>query len=238
MQNMQVTRFHFQRSHPDNVAFRVPNQVQCHPFDEEAGFGLDILLVQRVQHGVAGAVSGSAGALDCFLAVVGRMAAKGALINCAIRIAVKWHAHVFKVIDDLGCFTAHELDGVLITQPVRTFDGVVKMVVPVVIVHVSQRGTDASLRSHRVGAGGEYLAQNCNVQTGAGQLQGSTHAGATGPDDDDVEFSCCNGIGHGLGLNNSMDQRRHRTWTAQPAHPTSQTIAKTWSDSRTDKGLT
>ena len=103
-----------------------------------------------MQHGVAGAVSSSAGALYRFFAIVGGVAAKGALVNRAIRVAVKRHAHVLQVIHHLGGFAAHELNGVLVTQIVRSLNSVEKMVVPVVFIHVAQRRADAALRRHRV----------------------------------------------------------------------------------------
>jgi hypothetical protein len=66
LQDVQVAGFHLQRGHADHVAVGVADQVQRHPLDEEAGLGLDVLLVQRVQHGVAGAVGRGAGALHGF----------------------------------------------------------------------------------------------------------------------------------------------------------------------------
>src|SRR6478736_1821028 len=50
------------------VAIGVADQVQRHPLDEEVGARLDVLLVQRVQHRVAGAVGSGAGALHRLLA--------------------------------------------------------------------------------------------------------------------------------------------------------------------------
>ncbi len=94
-EDVQVAGFHLQGGHADDVAVFVANQVQRHPFDEEVGLGFDVLLVQRVQHGVTSAVSGGAGALHGFFAVVGGVAAKRALVNGAVGVAVEWHAEVF-----------------------------------------------------------------------------------------------------------------------------------------------
>ena len=188
-QNVQVAGFHFQCGDADHVAVGVADQVQRHPLDEETGLGLDVLLVQRVQHGVTGAVSRSAGALHGLFAVVGGVAAEGALVDRAVGVAVERHAHVFQVVDDLGRFAAHEFDRVLVAQPVGALDGVVEMVVPVVLGHVAQRGTNAALRGHRVRAGGEHLGQHRHVQAGARQLQRRAHAGAAGTDDDDVKLA-------------------------------------------------
>ena len=91
---MHIAGFHLQRRDTDHRTLGITHQIHGQPFDKKAGAGLDVLLVERVQHGVAGAVSGSAGALYCFFAIVGGVAAKGPLVNRAVRIAVKRHAHV------------------------------------------------------------------------------------------------------------------------------------------------
>jgi len=142
-----------------------------------------------VQHGVAGTVGGGAGALHRLLAVVGGVAAKGALIDGAVRVAVERHAEMFQLIHHVGCFAAHEFDGILIAQPVAAFDGVVEVVVPVVLAHVAQRGGYATLCRHGVRAGGEHLGQRGHVEAGAREFKRRAHAGAAGADDDDVELA-------------------------------------------------
>ena len=138
VQDVQIACFHFEGGDADDIAFRVANKVKGHPLYKEAGFGLDVLLVQSVQHGVTRTVSGSASTLNWFFTVVGGVAAKRTLVNGAVRVAVKRHAHVLKVVHNLGRFAAHEFNGVLVAEPVGTLDGVVEVVVPVVIGHVAQ----------------------------------------------------------------------------------------------------
>ena len=86
---------------PHDVAVGVADQVQRHPLDEEVGARLDVLLVQRVQHRVAGAVGRGAGALHRLLAVVGGVAAERALVDGAVGVAVERHAEVLELVDDL-----------------------------------------------------------------------------------------------------------------------------------------
>ena len=143
---------------PTHVALGVADQVERHPLDEEVGARLDVLLVQRVQHRVAGAVGRGAGALHRLLAVVGGVAAERALVDRAVRVAVERHAEVLELVDDLRRLAAHELDRVLVAEPVGALDGVVEVVVPVVLAHVAERGADAALRRDRVRAGREHLA--------------------------------------------------------------------------------
>jgi hypothetical protein len=150
LQDVDVARLHFERGDPHHVALGIADEVERHPLDEELGARLHVLLVQRVQHGVSGAVCRSAGALHGLLTVVGGMAAEGTLVDRAVGIAVERHAEVLELVDDVRRFAAHELDRVLVAQPIGTFDGVEEVVVPVVLAHVAQRGADAALRSHGV----------------------------------------------------------------------------------------
>jgi hypothetical protein len=110
-----------------------------------------------VQQRVTGTVGGRAGALHRLFAVVGGVAAERALVDGAVGVAVERHAEVFELVDDVRCFAAHELDRVLVAEPVGALDGVVEVIVPVVFAHVAQRSADAALRRHGVRAGGNTL---------------------------------------------------------------------------------
>jgi len=127
------------------------------------------------------------------------MAAKRALIDRAVGVAVKRHAHVLKVIDNLGCFTAHVLDGVLVAKPVGTFDSVVKVVVPVVFTHVSERCANAALRSNGVRARRKHFGQHRYIQPSTCKLQRRTHTRAACTDDYHIKFTFWNfgNFGHG-----------------------------------------
>ena len=235
LQDVQLAGLHLERGDADHRALGVADQVERHPLDEEVGPGLDVLLVERVQHRVAGAVGRGAGALHRLFAVVGGVAAERALVDRAVRIAVERHAEVLELVDDVRRLAAHELDRVLVAEPVGALDRVVEVIVPVVLAHVAERGADAALRRDRVRAGREHLGQHGDVQAGARQAQRRLHAGAAGADDDDVEAArrhrggsdCRAGSHHSL----------QSTCTAQPAQPTSQAIVSTCRPRRTPIGL-
>jgi hypothetical protein len=80
---------HAQRDHADGTP-SVHDQVDREVFDEEVRVVLQALLVERVQHGVAGAVSRGAGALHrrAFAHVL-HVAAERALIDRAIFVAAE-----------------------------------------------------------------------------------------------------------------------------------------------------
>ena len=84
------------------------------------------------------AVSRRTGALNGLLAIVGRVSTKGTLVNGAVRIAVKRHAHVLQIVDCVGRFATHEFNRVLVAKPIGALDGVVKVIVPIVFRHIAQ----------------------------------------------------------------------------------------------------
>ena len=81
-------------------AVLVHQQVDGEILDEELGRVLQRLAVERVQHGVTGAVGGGAGALrGRAFAVLGGHAAEGALVDAAVLGAAEGHAVVLELVD-------------------------------------------------------------------------------------------------------------------------------------------
>ena len=154
--------------------------------DEELGLVLERLLVERVQHRVAGAVRGGAGALRDALAVMRGHAAERTLVDPAVLGARERHAVVLELDDRGRRFLAHVLDRVLVAEPVGALDGVVEVPAPVVLAHVAERGADAALRRDGVAAGREHLGDAGGRQARLGQAQGGAQAGAAGADHDHV----------------------------------------------------
>src|SRR5712692_9718586 len=104
------------------------------------------LAIHRVQHGVAGAVGGGAGALRGALAVMGGHAAEWALIDLAIFLAARERqAPMLKLVDRLRRVAAQIFDGVLVAEPVGALDGVVHVPAPVVRPHVAERSRNPTL---------------------------------------------------------------------------------------------
>ena len=133
------------------------DEIDREVLDEERRRVPDRLLVERVQHRVPGAVRGRAGALRDALAVVRGHAAERALVDAPVLGARERHAVVLQLDDGRRRLLAHELDGVLVAEPVRALHGVVHVPAPVVLAHVAERGADAALRGHGVAARGEQL---------------------------------------------------------------------------------
>ena len=162
------------------------DQVDREIFDEETCLVFQRLLVQRVQHRVARAIGRRARALRDALAVMRGHAAEGPLIDATVFGAGKRHAVVLEFDDRGRRFLAHELDRVLVAEPVRSLDGVVEMEAPVVFAHVAERGADATLRGDGVAARREHLGDASRMEALLRQAERGTQACATRADHDDV----------------------------------------------------
>ena len=162
------------------------DEVEREVFDEEVDGVLQRLAVERVEHGVAGAVGRGAGALDRGFAIVLGHAAEGALVDLAFLGAREGDAPVLEFVDGGGGGADHVFDRVLVAEPVGALHRVVHVPAPVILAHVSERGGDAALRRDRVRAGGEDFRDAGGLQAGLGATERGAKAGAAGADDHDV----------------------------------------------------
>ena len=154
------------------------------------------LRVKRVQNSVAGAVCRGAGALGGgAFAIFRRHAAEGALIDFAFFGAAEGHAVMFKLDNGIGRVFAHIFDGVLVTQPVGAFDGIIEMPAPVIGPHIAERGRNAALRRHGVRTGGEYFGEACGRKPLFGHAEGSPQASAASTHHNHIIKMVGDGIG-------------------------------------------
>ena len=188
-----------ERDHAAADALVVHDQVDGEELDVEFGRVAQRLAVHRVQHGVAGAVGGGAGALRLALAVVQRHAAERALIDLAVLGARERHAPVLELVDRFGRVAHHVFDGVLVAEPVRPLDGVVHVPAPVVRVHVAERRRNAALRGDRMRAGRKHLCDAGGAQARFAAADHGAQAGAAGADHDDVVGVVLDRIGFAVG---------------------------------------
>ena len=162
------------------------DQVDGEILDVELGVVLERLLVERVQHGMAGAIGGGTGALRRPFTIVRRHTAERPLVDLAFLGARKRYTVVLEFDDRIGRFLAHVLDRILVAKPVGALDRVVHMPAPVVLAHVAKRRGDPALRRHRMAARREDLRNAGRVEAGVRQSECGTQAGAARANDDDV----------------------------------------------------
>ena len=174
----------------DDDTVLVLDQVDGEPLRQEHRSGADVPLVQRVQQGVSGPVRRRAGA-GCLAAPaeVFRLSAERSLVDAAVLVARERQAHVFEFVDRLRTRGAHELDGVLVADVIRSLDRVVHVPAPVVVgIFAADGAGDAALGGNRVRPRREHLGQHGGVESRLCQLQPGPHAGAAAADDDAIEF--------------------------------------------------
>ena len=163
------------------------DQVEREIFDEEVGVVAQALLVERVQHRMAGAVGGGAGALGGRpLAHILHHAAEGALVDLALVGAAERHAGMFELVDRRRRLADHIFDRVLVAEPVGALDRVVHVPGPVVRAHIAEAGGNAALRRDGVAAGREDLGDVGGLQPGLRRAHRRAQPRAAGADDDDV----------------------------------------------------
>ena len=210
-------------AHGDDAAagaLLVHQQVEGEILVEELDLVPERLLEEGVQHGVAGAVGGGTGAIGLALAELHRLAAEGALVDAAVLGAREGHAVVLELVDRGRSVLGHVLDGVLVAQPVRPLDGVVHVVAPVVLDDVAERGVDAALGGHGVGAGGVDLGDAGHPEPGLDHAHRRPQTGPAGADDEAVVMVIGDRIGvrHGLSSRSRPGGSR-RCWRLRGRRP-------------------
>ena len=117
-QNHDFAGFHFVSHDTHDITVSITHQVERHPLDKKLGTGTYIALVQGMQQGMTGTVSGSTSTRHRLFTEVSGVPTKRALVNRTIRVTIKRHAKVFQLIDHFRRLTTHEFNCVLVTQVV------------------------------------------------------------------------------------------------------------------------
>ncbi len=165
------------------------DQIERKIFDEKLRIILKRLAIKRVQDGVAGTVSSSAGALyRRTITKVLHVATEWALINLTFFGTRERNAVMFQLIDRGRRFTRQIFHGISIAQPVRSLNGIVHVPLPAIRTHILERSRNTTLRRNRMGARRENLGDASRLQTLFGHAKRCTQSGTTGTNDDDIEL--------------------------------------------------
>src|SRR5690554_6435614 len=184
----RFTGFDLNGYNTNRFVFAVLDQVYSVPLVQEGSTALQVGLVQGVQQGVTGTVSGGTGT-GCLGGVVRTLglATERTLVDTALLGTGERQAHVFQLEHSLGAYRTHVLDSVLVTDIVGALDGIVHVPAPVIIgISACDRTSNAALGRHCVRTGRKYLGDTRGVDTGFCQLQGGTHTGTAATDNNRV----------------------------------------------------
>ncbi|KAH3663545.1 hypothetical protein OGAPHI_004946 [Ogataea philodendri] len=167
----------------------VHQQVHGKELDEVVGVVSERLTVQSVQKSVTGSVcNGTSSVCLTTLTELLGLTAKGSLVNLSLLRSREWKTVVFQLDNRVWGFSCHVVDGVLVSQPVRTFDSVVHVPSPFVRVHVTESGVDTTLSCHSVRSGWEQFRDTGNFEALLGQTKRCSKTGTTGTNHDDIVF--------------------------------------------------
>mmetsp|Transcript_18054 Transcript_18054/g.30480 ORF Transcript_18054/g.30480 Transcript_18054/m.30480 type:complete len:200 (-) Transcript_18054:226-825(-) len=127
------------------------DQVHGKVFHEEEAVKLQGHAIQGVENGMACAVRSSRATIRlAAFAKFQALSTKSTLINLALRSSAEGQTKGFQLQNDLGCQTAHVLNGVLVAQPICALHGVIGVPAPIIFRHVGQGTIDATLRCNCV----------------------------------------------------------------------------------------
>ena len=102
--------------------------------------------IQGVEKGVACSISHTATAMSlASFAVVYTLTSESTLVNFSVLQTTEGHAIVLQLNDSLWRLLTHVVNGILVSQPIRSLHCVVEMVMPMIFLHVPQSSIYPSL---------------------------------------------------------------------------------------------
>ena len=132
--------------HDTTALVTVHEQVHREVLNKENAVIAESAPEESMEHGVSSAISDSAAAVSlATFTVVGGLASEGSLVDLSFAGPAEGHTVGLKLTHGNGSLSSHVLDGILVTEPVRAFDGIVEMVPPVIFVHVTESSIDSTL---------------------------------------------------------------------------------------------
>mmetsp|Transcript_47907 Transcript_47907/g.94514 ORF Transcript_47907/g.94514 Transcript_47907/m.94514 type:complete len:475 (-) Transcript_47907:84-1508(-) len=164
---------HTHRDHPCARPVAVHDQIQSEVLNKEEAVMLQRSTVQSVEHRVPCSVCSSSASVSLTsLAKLQRLSSERPLVNLSILRSRKWQTVGLQLQHSSRGFSAHVLDRILITKPVRTLHGIIRVPGPVILSHIRKCSVDSSLCCHCMGSGGEQLTDTRGLQS----LLDATHS--------------------------------------------------------------
>lgn len=108
------------------------------------------------------------------------MTTKSSLINLTLFCSRKGHSIGFKLENSLWCLFAHIMDCVLITKPIATFNSIISMPSPIIIVHVSKSCIDAALSCNCMRTSREEFRNTGSLESLLNKTKSSSQSSSSG----------------------------------------------------------
>lgn len=170
-----------------NAGSVLHDEVEGEVLNEVVAVVLEGGSVESVEKGVSSSVSDTASSvsLSSTSEIVG-LSSESSLVDLSVSRAGEWHSVVLKLNNGSLGLSGHVVDGILVSEPIGSLDGVVEMPPPVIGVHVSERSVDTSLCGDGVRAGWEEFGDDGGLQSSLGKSHSGTKSSSAGSDDDGI----------------------------------------------------
>lgn len=129
-----------------NAGSILHNEIESEVLNKVVAIVLEGGSVESVEKRMSSSVSDTAGSVSLSSAseVVG-LSSESSLVDLSVSGTGEWHSVVLELNDGSLGLSGHVVDGILVSEPIGSLDGIVEMPPPVVGVHVSERSVDTSL---------------------------------------------------------------------------------------------
>lgn len=122
------------------------DQIKSEVLNKEDAVIAESATEKCVQHGVTGSVSDRTASVGlATFAVLGGLTTESSLVDFALGSSAEGHTVGLEFTDSDRSLTCHVLNSVLVSEPVTTLDRVVEVVLPTVLVHISESCVDSAL---------------------------------------------------------------------------------------------
>ena len=133
-------------SHDSSALTVVHDEVKGKVLNKEDAVVAEGSSEEGVKHRVTRAVSHCTAPIGLATSTeVSGLTSKSSLIDLSILGSAERHAVGLELQDCLGSLPSHIVNGVLITEPIAAFHGIVEVPAPIILVHVTQGSVDTSL---------------------------------------------------------------------------------------------
>jgi len=123
-----------------------------------------------------------------------RLSSEGSLIDLSFRGTREWETIWLELEHCSWSFLGHVMDGILITEPIRTLDCVKEVPFPVVLSHVSEGCIDTTLSSDGVRTSWEQLGDTSSLETFLDETKSGSKTSTTGTNYDCIVSVVNNGV--------------------------------------------
>jgi len=181
--------FHAESNDSAAAALVVHYQVKREVLHEEQALVLQRGPVQSVQHSVTRPVCcGGTPIRLATLAKLETLTTESSLIYFSFLRPREWKTVSLKLQDGFRSFATHVFNGVLVTEPVRTFNCIIRMPPPIIFRHITQRCIDAALCCDCVRPRGEKFGNTSCFQTLFNTTDSSSKPGAASTNNNSIEL--------------------------------------------------